>query len=63
MDKATLQRVRALGSRIRQARRRKRVSMEWLGETLGRSRDTVWNWEVGRMRISADDLGRMGRLP
>lgn len=51
-----------LGNRMREARRRSKLTIASVAESLGRDENTVWRWEKGYMRIAADDLLRLARL-
>jgi len=49
----------ALGERIREARESQALSAVELGQRLGYSEDTVYNWEKARRRITLGDLLRV----
>lgn len=49
----------ALGERIREARESQALSAVELGQRLGYSEDTIYNWEKARRRITLEDLLRV----
>ena len=51
-----------LGSRLRQARKRKETTIGQVAEALGRHANTVYHWEAGKAQIGYDDLIRLAGL-
>lgn len=44
---------RQIGQALRDERKRRRYTLEYIGQALGVSRSTVYLWETGRNGISA----------
>ncbi|MFB7908091.1 helix-turn-helix domain-containing protein [Kitasatospora sp. NPDC056076] len=55
-DTRQLRERREVGDRIRYLRRQHGISQERLGELIGRDRQSVSNWEIGKTPPSLDDL-------
>ncbi|MGA5819752.1 helix-turn-helix domain-containing protein [Kitasatospora sp. NPDC094028] len=60
-DTRQLQERREVGNRIRHLRRQQHVSQERLGQLIGRDRQSISNWEIGKTPPSLDDLVAVAR--
>ena len=47
---------------MREARRRRKMTIVSVAEALGRDENTTWRWEKGYMRMTADDLHRLASI-
>jgi len=48
-----------LGARVKALRARHRLTQQQLGDTVGVSRQTIWNWENGAAQVPSADVPRL----